>query len=154
VISVAPHHPKALAIVGTRKPLISKPVRTAVCLIENTSGARRGGETRSSGIVSVTCGEQESPRPDERSRGRSEKGAPAASNGTPKVLPGAARGRRDPGNGSYRCDCDGCSVKIASTVPSHGLYGPKPISAGERRSGQDAHARLGRFKTPGAGIVH
>jgi hypothetical protein len=41
VMSAAPRHPKALAIAGAKKPLISRPAGTAVCLIENTSGARR-----------------------------------------------------------------------------------------------------------------
>ena len=48
VASVAPRHPKAPAIAGAIKPQISRPAGTAVCLIENTSGARRGGETRPS----------------------------------------------------------------------------------------------------------
>ena len=48
VASIAPRHPRAPAIAGPRKPQISTPAGTAVCLIENTSGARRGGDTRPS----------------------------------------------------------------------------------------------------------
>src|SRR4030088_1406502 len=48
VASIAPRHPRATAIAGPRNPQISRPAGTAVCLIENTSGARRGGETRPS----------------------------------------------------------------------------------------------------------
>ena len=46
VANTAPRHPRTPAIAGARKPQISKPAGTAVCLIENTNGARRGGETR------------------------------------------------------------------------------------------------------------
>ncbi len=46
--SIAPRHPTAIAIAGPRKPQIKTPAGTAVCLIENTSGARRAGETRPS----------------------------------------------------------------------------------------------------------
>ena len=48
VASIAPRHPQAAAIAGPRNPASSSPAGTAVCLIENTSGARRGGDTRPS----------------------------------------------------------------------------------------------------------
>src|SRR6202140_632502 len=48
VASIAPRHPSVTAIAGPKKPQISTPAGTAVCLIENTSGPRRGGETRPS----------------------------------------------------------------------------------------------------------
>src|SRR5437764_12892205 len=48
VASIAPRQPRAIAIAGPRKPQISSPAGTAVCLIENTNGAKRGGETRPS----------------------------------------------------------------------------------------------------------
>ena len=76
VASIAPRQPHAAAIAGPRNPASSSPAGTAVCLIENTSGARRGGDTRPSSCELVGVETAAPPPPIDRRGGQTPAARP------------------------------------------------------------------------------